>query len=104
LEQFQQISFFHLHTCVYSICMIFTLLYHFPTSWFCIREEEEKKWHFWLFKIAKKGVSLWHLHAYMYYSLIWFISWVFSDQSPWMGLWNCHLIVIGRISNCLVKH
>jgi hypothetical protein len=25
LEQFQQVSFFHLHTCVHSICTIFTL-------------------------------------------------------------------------------
>jgi hypothetical protein len=32
LDWFQQKSFFYLHTCVQSICTIFTLLYHFPTS------------------------------------------------------------------------
>jgi hypothetical protein len=32
LEQFQQVSFFHLHTCVHNICIIFTLLHPFPTS------------------------------------------------------------------------
>jgi hypothetical protein len=32
LEQFQQISFFRLHTYLYSICTIFTLLHHFSTS------------------------------------------------------------------------
>jgi hypothetical protein len=31
LEQLQQVSFFHLHTCVHSICIIFTLLHPFPT-------------------------------------------------------------------------
>jgi hypothetical protein len=32
LEQFQQVSFFHLHTWVHSTCTIFTLLHPFPTS------------------------------------------------------------------------
>jgi hypothetical protein len=32
LEQFQQVSFFHLHTCVHSVCTLFTLLYPFSTS------------------------------------------------------------------------
>jgi hypothetical protein len=32
LEYFQQVSLFHLHTCVHSIRTIFTLLYPFPTS------------------------------------------------------------------------
>jgi hypothetical protein len=32
LEEFQQVSFFHLHTCMHSICTIFTLLHPFPTS------------------------------------------------------------------------
>jgi hypothetical protein len=30
LEEFQQVSFFHLHTCVHSICTIFTILHPFP--------------------------------------------------------------------------
>jgi hypothetical protein len=34
LEDFQQVSFFHLHTCVPSICTIFTLLHCFPTLFF----------------------------------------------------------------------
>jgi hypothetical protein len=32
LEQFPEVSFFHLHTCVHSICTIFTLLHPIPTS------------------------------------------------------------------------
>jgi hypothetical protein len=32
LEQFQQVSFFHLHTCVHNIWTIFTLLYPLPIS------------------------------------------------------------------------
>jgi hypothetical protein len=32
LEYFQQVSLFHLHTCVHTICTIFILLHHFPTS------------------------------------------------------------------------
>jgi hypothetical protein len=31
MEQFQQVSFLHLHTCVHSICKVFTLLYPLPT-------------------------------------------------------------------------
>jgi hypothetical protein len=38
-------------------------LFCLPILWFCKR----KKWHFWLFKIATQGVSLWHFHVYMYY-------------------------------------
>jgi hypothetical protein len=32
LQQFQQVSFLHLHTCVYIICNIFTLLPLFPST------------------------------------------------------------------------
>jgi hypothetical protein len=32
LEQFQQVSFLHLHTCEYIICTIFTLLPPFPST------------------------------------------------------------------------
>jgi hypothetical protein len=32
LELFQQVSFFHLYTCVPGICPIFTILYPFPTT------------------------------------------------------------------------
>jgi hypothetical protein len=31
------------------------------------KKRKRKKWHFCLFKIATEGVSLWHLHIYMYY-------------------------------------
>jgi hypothetical protein len=44
-----------------------------PVLWFCKR----KKWQFCLFKIATQGVSLWHFHVYMNYSLIWFTSSIF---------------------------
>jgi hypothetical protein len=58
--------------------------------WFCIRKKEKKKekWHFYLFKIATQGVSLWHFHVYMYYSLIGVISYVFflSTLIPFL-LW-----------------
>jgi hypothetical protein len=45
------------------------------------KKEEEKKWHFFLFKIATKIVFLWHFHVYLYYSPIWFISSIFL--LPW---------------------
>jgi hypothetical protein len=32
-----------------------------------------EKTHFSLYKIAVQGVSLWHIHIYMYYSLNWFM-------------------------------
>jgi hypothetical protein len=32
LEQFQQVSFLHLHTCVYNFCTTFILLHPFLTS------------------------------------------------------------------------
>jgi hypothetical protein len=70
LEYFQQVSFFHLHTCIHSICTIFTLPHPFPTSssshcyqpprqdrfcppvlGFCKREKKKKR-TFCLFKIA----------------------------------------------------
>jgi hypothetical protein len=38
-----------------------------------------KKWYFCLFKTPTQGVSLWHFHVYMYYSLIWLISSIFSS-------------------------
>jgi hypothetical protein len=40
-----------------------------------------------LFKIATQGVSLWHFHEYMYYSLIWFISSTFLLSSLVPFLW-----------------
>jgi hypothetical protein len=72
LEYFQQVSFFHLHTCVHSICTIFTFLYPFPTSsplpmgtdptsapdrtcstlLFSNFVKKKKKWHFCFFKTA----------------------------------------------------
>jgi hypothetical protein len=87
LKKFQQVSFFHLHTCVHNICTIFNLLHLFPTSSpislipippdrscsvllsFCIRRRKKC-----LFKVATKGVSLWHSHVYMNNSRISFIS------------------------------
>jgi hypothetical protein len=30
-----------------------------------------------LFKRATRGISFWHFHVYIYYSLIWFISCIF---------------------------
>jgi hypothetical protein len=41
-------------------------LYHPPSLHFV----KEKNWHFCLFKIATQGVSLWHFHVCMYYSLV----------------------------------
>jgi hypothetical protein len=32
LEQFQRVLFFHLHTCVHTFCIVFTLLPHFPAT------------------------------------------------------------------------
>jgi hypothetical protein len=29
------------------------------------KKRRRKKWHFWLFKIATQGFSLWHFHLYM---------------------------------------
>jgi hypothetical protein len=46
-----------------------------------------RKWHFCLFKIATRGVSLWYVHVYMYYSLIWFISSVFCLYNLVSFLW-----------------
>jgi hypothetical protein len=91
-EEFQKVLFFHLHTCIHSICTKFTFLYPFPTSsllplvppaprqdlfhtlvlWFC-----KRKWMTFLFKKATQGVSLWHFHVYMYYNPSWFISTIF---------------------------
>jgi hypothetical protein len=92
LEQFQQVSLFHLHTRVYvniGECTIFTLLYPFPTSspiplvWIpqagsvprscSLILQKKKKWHFCLFKIAIQGVSLWHFHMYICI-IVWFGS------------------------------
>jgi hypothetical protein len=72
-----QVSFFHLHTCVHSICTIFTLLHPFPTSSLLPlvpTPQTGKKWHFCLFKIATQGVSLWHFHVYMNYNPNWLNS------------------------------
>jgi hypothetical protein len=83
LEYFQQESFFHLHTCVHSICTIFISYTFSPLPPHLSLEPtpqgrtccillfsdfvQEKKWHFFcLFKIAIEGVSLWHFHVYMY--------------------------------------
>jgi hypothetical protein len=103
LEQFQQVSFFHLYTCVHSICTVFTPPWPFPTSfpvhshqqlsprrdlfyppvvWFCKRR---KKWYFCFFKIATQGVSLWHIHVYMYHSPIWLICiFLLSTSVPFL--------------------
>jgi hypothetical protein len=94
LEQFQQVSFFHLHTCIYTVSTIFILLLP-PTShqcqfapqqnqvctlvlWFCTRKN---------IKDSKRNVAfllLWDkdsytgrflmFHAYMCYNPNWFIS------------------------------
>jgi hypothetical protein len=95
LEYFQQVSFLCLHANVHSICTIFTLLYPFPT--FCPLPlvpptpgrtcsalsfsdfVKERKRQFCLFKIAAQGVSLWHFHVYMFFTLGWFISSIFSS-------------------------
>jgi hypothetical protein len=77
LEQFQQVSFFHLHTCVHNISIIFTLLYLFLISYplqtgtnppdrtyfaflFCFWKKKKQTF---LFKICVQGVSLWHFHV-----------------------------------------
>jgi hypothetical protein len=46
-------------------------LFHSPVLQFCKRK---KKLHFYLFKIATQGVSLWYFHVYMYHSPSWFFS------------------------------
>jgi hypothetical protein len=46
-----------------------------------------KTWHFWLFKIAIWGISLWHFHVYMYYCLIWLISSIFLLSTLVTFLW-----------------
>jgi hypothetical protein len=48
---------------------------------------KRKAWHFCLLKIAAWGVSLWHFHIYMYYSLIWFISSIFLLSTLVPVLW-----------------
>jgi hypothetical protein len=71
LEQFQQVSFFHLHTCVHSICTMFTLqhlsLHIPPCHWYQPPRQDKfcpvlcfgkEKYHFCLLKITLQGVSL----------------------------------------------
>jgi hypothetical protein len=74
------ISFFHLHTCVHSICTIWNPPCPFLTSSYLSQEPifpgrtysallfssfvHENKWHFCLYKIAIQGISLWHLHTH----------------------------------------
>jgi hypothetical protein len=93
LEWFQQVTFFLIHTCVQRICTIFTLPCPFPTSSPLLLVPthsgtvysalllsyfvNEKKWPFCLFKIHIQGLSLLHLHIYMYYNQNWFISSIF---------------------------
>jgi hypothetical protein len=88
MEQFQQIIFLHLHTCVNSICTIFTLLPLFLPlspweglvslfcSWFCRSVKIKRKtWHFCLFET--QGVSIWYFHVYRYYTANWLSPLVF---------------------------
>jgi hypothetical protein len=49
--------------------------------------------------MATQGVSLWHFHVYMYYSLIWFIPSIFllSTLVPSYGDFN-------RFKNSIIIH
>jgi hypothetical protein len=58
LEYFLQVSFFHLHTCVHSICTVFTLLHIFPTSHTCHSPDSKPSDSYSLIFIKKKKKSL----------------------------------------------
>jgi hypothetical protein len=76
--KFQQVSFFHFHTWVHNISTTFTLLHPFfissPFHWyqppnrtcFAFLYSIFEEGHFCLFKTDIWGVSLWHVHAYLY--------------------------------------
>jgi hypothetical protein len=81
LQQFHQVSFFHLYTCVHSICTMFILphlVLPFPPptgtnlplrqALFCPLVLSFCKWkkNFCLFMIDTQGVSLWYFHTYIY--------------------------------------
>jgi hypothetical protein len=53
-------------------------------------KEWKNQLYFCLFKIATYGISLWHVHVYMYYSPIWFISSIFllSTSVPFSWLFQ----------------
>jgi hypothetical protein len=46
------------------------------------KKKRIRKWHFYLFRIATQGDSLWHFHVYMYYSSIWFMYFSSFYLSP----------------------
>jgi hypothetical protein len=48
---------------------------------------KEKKWHFCFFMIVTQRVSLWHIHAYMYYNPDWFIPSIFLISTLIFFLW-----------------
>jgi hypothetical protein len=99
LEEFQQVSFFHFHTCVHNFSTIFTsyTLSLYPTlssgyqpadrTCFTFLSSIFERRHFCLYKIATQGVSLWHFHVYMYYYLNWFIPSIFLLSTLVPFLW-----------------
>jgi hypothetical protein len=103
LEQFQQVSFFHLHTFMHRYALYSPshalsppppcshwhqhptpgrTWFHPPVLWFC----KWKKMTF-LFQIATQGASLRHFHIYMYYNPNRFISSTFLLSTLVSLLW-----------------
>jgi hypothetical protein len=93
-SSFSRSQFSHLHTCVHSICTVFTLLHSFPTSSpstginpppsaqstcpsCSLIVYKKQKWCFCFLKIAIQRVFLWHFHVFMYYNPNWLISCIF---------------------------
>jgi hypothetical protein len=114
LKEFQQMSFFHLHICVHSICSLFTLFHHFPTfstlppiptypsppagsvlpscSLILYKKKIWRKNDIFACLRATQGISLWHFHVYMYYSLIWspplFLFHIFEKGLKYKGIYK----------------
>jgi hypothetical protein len=69
-------------------------MFHSHVLQFCKR-------HFCPFKIATQGVSLWHFHLFVYYSLIWFISSIFLLSTLILFLWWFWLVLKVYIHSCI---
>jgi hypothetical protein len=62
-------------------------LFSLPVLRFC---KKRKRRHFYLFKVALEGISLWHFHVYMYFNPNWFMLsiFLFLPKSPSYGDFN----------------
>jgi hypothetical protein len=104
INSFNRYLFFHLHSCVHNIRphIPFPHLLPLPListpinqagpvapscSLILQKKERKKKWHFCLFKTVTQGISLWHVHVYMYYSPVYFISFIFLLSTLVPFLW-----------------